>query len=243
MAQGHVDAAYVALAEAVRLQPRHVDALFFLSTLAKVMARQQYDRLYRIAPDSARVHQVMGESYVSQGDLPQAEAEYKTAIRMNPRLLAPLVGLADLKRENGAFQEAMPYYARALEANPSSFDANYGMGVCLVYLRRTEEALPYFRSALAVEQSSAVARFALGDALFKLGRLEPASKELREATRLEPAMRQGYVLLARVYQKLGRGNDAERAFARARELNDAAMDRSRASFANGTLLPRPRSPE
>jgi tetratricopeptide (TPR) repeat protein len=160
MAQGHVDAAYVALAEAVRLQPRHVDALFFLSTLAKVMARQQYDRLYRIAPDSARVHQVMGESYVSQGDLPQAEAEYKTAIRMNPRLLAPLVGLADLKRENGAFQEAMPYYARALEANPSSFDANYGMGVCLVYLRRTEEALPYFRSALAVEESSAVARFA-----------------------------------------------------------------------------------
>jgi tetratricopeptide (TPR) repeat protein len=218
MAQGKHESAYQTLMKASRLDPGNLDTLYYLAQVCRLLSQAEFQALYEMAPDSARVHQLLAESFRAQADVPKAIEEYEAALRANPQSVEVLDALGDLKRSQFKFEEALSYYARALEIQPRDYDSAYGTGACYLYLQQPERAIKPLRNAVAVDPKSAVARLALGDAQLRAGNAPEAITELQAAVALEPRMRQAYTLLARAYRKLGRNEEADQALKRSNEL-------------------------
>jgi tetratricopeptide (TPR) repeat protein len=223
-ALGRFDAAYEGFREALRIDPRSADALYYLGITAGVLAQGEYERLFALAPGSSRAHQLLGESYEAQSRTAEAEAEYKTALAANPKSVELLLALGDLTRRNAEYDEAVAYYSRAAAMAPGSYDVLYGLGASHAHRQEHTQAIEYLREALRREPTSASAHFALGSSLLQTSQTLAAVVELEAAAAQEPRMRQAYYLLGRAYTALERPQAAAAAFARFRELVKKGLD-------------------
>jgi tetratricopeptide (TPR) repeat protein len=219
MTQGDFPAAYRELVRVLQLEPRNVDGLYYLAKLAGILSQIEFRELYSLAPDSARVHQLLGESYQAQEDLPKAEEEFVQALAANPRSPRVLVALGDVKRLQSLCDEAIGFYTRAVAIEPGDYDGNYGLGACYLHQSKAQTAIGWFRRAAVSEPGSAAARLALGIAYMRTGKLAEAVTELKAAAALEPESRQAYVLMGQAYHSLNQPREAEQSFRKARELS------------------------
>jgi predicted Zn-dependent protease len=218
--------AYELLRRALAVNSRDVDVLYYLGIVTSQMAMRELDRLYGLAPEGARVHQLMAESLKLQDKLAEAAAEYELALRASPDLLEALIGLGEIRREESKCDEAVAAYQRAQAVRPT-YEAAYGLGVCFAIQNQHAQAIDEFRAALKREPRSAAARFALGSSLLHVGDTAAAIRELERAVALEPRMRQGYYLLGRAYGALGLRAQSQQAFAKADELAQAESSGAR----------------
>jgi tetratricopeptide (TPR) repeat protein len=240
LARNEPEASYDLLQQALGAHPRNADVLYFLGIVSSRLATREFDRLYALAPDSARVHQLMAKSLKLQDKLAEAADEYELALRANPNLLEAVLELADLRREESKCDEAAVLYQRA-QTMKSTYDGAYGLGVCLAMQNEQTRAVEQFRSALKLDPQSAVAHFGLGGSLLQLGDVAPAVRALERAVALEPRMRQAYYLLGRAYSVIGSPERSRKAFARADEL--ARAERAGDEKALGLHPPRRRLPD
>lgn len=241
LAQGKFQAAYDELRKALRVDPNHIEALYYLGLLTSALAQNEFQQLYALAPNSDRVHQLLAESFKAQDNTSEAETEYFAALQANPRSLEALVALGELKREQSKFDEAITYYAQAEQIGPLDYDIVYGLGACHTYKQDHQKALAYFRQAVRFDANSGAAHFALGNALFQLGQTAEAISELKSAVALEPKLRQAYFLLGRAQQKLGNKLEAQAAFKKVDELSQTELDEAKRK--QGTLPATPPKPK
>lgn len=220
---GKAPQAFEALRQALRINPSDTDALYFLGHISTVLSQTEYQRLFAMAPKSARVHQLLAESYRAQENLSKAEEEYQAALLADPNLVEVLNVLGDMKRYEFKFEESISYYTRATKAQPRDYDSAYGLGACQLYLQKPELAVEHFHRALSINPRSSAARLALGDALLRLKRVESAAKELESALQIDPKMRQAYTLLGKAYQQMGQTAKAKEAFAVSQKLIQEEM--------------------
>jgi len=217
--QGKLEPAFYELQKILTADPHNTDALFYLSLVAKAISQEEYQRLYALAPDSGRVHQLMGESALATENATQAEAEFLQALKTKPDSVEVLTELADLKRSQSKFEEAVEYYVQAEHLGPLTFDVAYGLGTCYTFKQGQAKAILYFRKAVTLDRTSAPGHFGLGDALFQDGQFEESVPEFKAAIVLEPRMEQAYFLLGRAYQKLNRRDQANKLFEQLSKLN------------------------
>jgi predicted Zn-dependent protease len=217
-------AALAELHEALRLDPRNQDALYYLSKLTAVLSQQEFLALAEMAPDSARVHQIRAEGLAAKGDHAGAEREYIEALNKRPGTVSIMNALGDLNRHNLQYTEALTWYQQVLEKEPDDYDALYGSGACYLLSRRPGEALPMFRRALKADPSSLAAKMALGETLLVTGAGNDAIALLEVAAKADPELQRLQYLLARAYQSVGRAADAQRAFQRYRQLSHSKAD-------------------
>jgi tetratricopeptide (TPR) repeat protein len=217
MERGDMEEAYNQLLRARRHAPDSPDVLYYLGIVSADLARSAFDALYKVAPDSARVHQLMAESLEAQDKGAEAIAEYEAALRVDPHLLDALLGLGKLKRIRLACDEAIPLYERA-EAIRATFDGAFGLGACFAVQQDQEQAIARYRQALAHDQHAAVAWEGLGTALTRAGRPTEGIAALQRAIALEPGLGEAYYSLGLAYRKAGDEERANGAFEKAREL-------------------------
>ena len=91
MERGDSERAYMELVRAQRHAPDDQDVLYYLAIVSGDLARATFDALYKLAPDSARVHQLMGESFEAQDLKAEAETEYEAALRTDANLVDALL--------------------------------------------------------------------------------------------------------------------------------------------------------
>jgi predicted Zn-dependent protease len=224
IAQGNYSSAYEELQGALRTDPRNIDALYYLGRVCDLLSQAQYRRLFAMAPDSMRVHQLLAQSYELQENTAKAEEEYLAALKANPQSVEILDALGDLKRHQYKLDEAVSYYSRAGEIAPGDYDSAYGLGACCLIQHDPQRAIEHFRRAVSADPSSVAARFALGDALLRANQPAAAVTELKAAAALEPKMRQAYTLLARAYTRLGQSREAEEALKKEQGLGRGEIE-------------------
>ena len=240
LAQGRALQAFEELRRALESDPRSIDALYYLSIVSRELSQSAYQRLFSVAPDSFRVHQLLAEAALSANNPTEAEKEFKKALELNPQSVEVSTELAELKRSQSKFDEAIAYYFQAERNAPLSYDVAYGLGACYTYKQEYPQAVQWLRKAAALAPDSAAGRFALGNALFQDGQFEEAIPELNEALRLEPRMKQAYFLLGRAFSKLGRSEEAKAAIKKLDELNRSEVP-GQANGPAGEARPRPES--
>lgn len=211
------DAAYRAASGAARAFPADPDVLYYLGLVTRRLASDEFQRLARVAPDSARVHQLQAEMFEAQERRADAEHEYALALQAKPDLLDALLGLAKLKRIRLACEDAIALYERA-EAVQPTFDAAYGLGVCTSYLQDDEQAVKRFEQAVRRSPSSAVAWGGLGTSLVRIKRVAEGISKLQRAITLEPRMAEAHYALGMAYRASGDAARARDAFQKAEQL-------------------------
>ncbi len=240
MAEGAHEAAFKSLREALRRDPHNIDTLYYLGLVSAALAGVEFQELMAMAPESARAHQFLAESYVGEGNTSKAVEEYQAALILQPRSVEILVALAEVERSRSRFDEALAYYSRAHEIDRNDYTTNYGIG--LVHLRRgePEKAIDYFRRAATLEPAAAIPHMALGMALFRSGDPVGAISELKTATALDPNLRQAYTYLAQAFYVTGRSAEAQQMLQMANQLaaEESKADQRRLSeAAPGSGLP------
>lgn len=223
LAQGNFPAAMGQLRRVLASDPRNIDALYYLSLAARELSQREYQRLFVLAPNSDRVHQLLGEAALAAENRSEAETEFQNALKANPRSIEAATELAELKRSQSKFDEALAYYEQAEKIGPLNYEIAYGLGACYTYTQNYPQAIEWLRKAVGLAPDSAAGRFALGNALFQSAQFEAAIPELKTSLRLEPRLKQAYFLLGRAYSKLGRQEDAQTAFKKLDELNRSEL--------------------
>ena len=219
LAQGKFQQTFEELKTILAFEPRNLDALYYLSVVSREMSEREYQRLFSLAPDSARVHQLLAEAALAAENSSEAEKEFQKALEAGSHSGEVATELAELKRSQSKFDEAIHYYRQAEKSTPLNYDIAYGLGACYTYKQEYAEAIEWLQKAVALAPNSAAGRFALGNALFQNGQVEAAIPELNHALQIEPRMKQAYFLLGRAYSRLGHQEQAEAAIRKLEELN------------------------
>jgi tetratricopeptide (TPR) repeat protein len=236
-AQAEFPQAFEDLQKALASDPKNVDALYYLALTARELSQRESQRLFALAPDSDLVHRLLGEAAVTADNKSEAEEEFQKALKLNPRSIPVLTELAELKRSQLKFDEAIAYYTQAAQFDPSNYDIAHGMGVCYTYTQDFPRAIEWLRKAVALDPDSVGSRFALGKAMFQNGQFEAAIPELKASLRLMPGLWEAYFLLGRAYTKLGRPEEAKAAIQKFNELNRADLQGAKAKL-DGAAVPK-----
>src|SRR5216684_2544465 len=118
LAQGKFQQAFDGLQRVLASDPNNMDALYYLSLIARELSHREYERLFSIAPDSDRVHQLLGEAALAAENSGEAEEEFQKALKANPRSIEVATELGELKRSQSKFDEAIDYYTQAGQIGP-----------------------------------------------------------------------------------------------------------------------------
>jgi len=230
LAQGNIREAFDQLRRALAADPHNIDALYYLSMTARQMSQEEYQRLFALAPESDRTHQLLAEAALAAENSSEAEREFKNALNANPNSSEVLTQLAELKRSQSKFDEAVEYYLKAEHVGALNYDIAYGLGACYTYKQEYSKATEWLRKAVNLAPDSAAGQFALGNVLFQSGQYEAAIPELKTSLQLQPRMKQAYFLLGRAYAKLGRQAEAQAAFSKLDELSRSSGEAKKSSF-------------
>lgn len=219
LAQGKFHEAFVELQKALASDPKNIDALYYLSLMSRELSAREYQRLFSLSPDSARLHQLLAEAALAAANPTEAEEEFQKALKANPQSGEVSMELAELKRSQSKFDEAISYYMQAEKNGTLNYDIAYGLGACYTYKQEYARAIDWLRKAVDLAPDSVAGRFAFGNALFQDGQFAAALPELNFAVKAEPRMKQAYFLLGRAYSKLGRQAEANAAIKKLDELD------------------------
>ncbi len=176
--------------EAVRIHANYPEAL---ANLALCRERQgQADEaigLYQRAlqgRDSAVLHFNLGNLLAKQGKLPEAEAEYLAALKLQSEFADAWFNLGNVHARQGREEEAKKDFATALRLKPGNAGAYLTLGASLAGEKKFDEAIVEFKNALRVDPNNADAHFNLASALQAKGDFPGATVEFKETCRLRP---------------------------------------------------------
>jgi predicted CXXCH cytochrome family protein len=151
----------------------------------------------------------------------EAEAQYLTALRLDPVFVPALVNLADLDRQRGKDQDGADLLREAIALEPNNADARHSLGLALVRQKNYAEALAELRKANELAPDNARYAYVYAIALNSTG-VRGRAVELLELThRRHPTDRDVLAALVSIARETG---DWATALRRAREL--AALDPS-----------------
>jgi tetratricopeptide (TPR) repeat protein len=115
-------------------------------------------------PHSAWLHLLLGEVYEQRNDSPHAEAEYKEAASLDPRLPIVHYQLGRIDFNLADYSDAAEEFQREIALDPSFGDAYLYSGVALRRLGKDDAALPYLAQAVAREPNNVLGYTALAAA-------------------------------------------------------------------------------
>jgi Flp pilus assembly protein TadD len=163
----------------------------------------------KAAPDFHQAHNALATFYQKAGRFQDAEKEYNTAQRLEPRSIEPLVNL-------GSLYIQIAEQAQAKRDNPT-------FGAAL------DEAVRALNLAIRVDPESAKAYYFLGTTYYTGGQFMKAEEHLIHALQLEKGMGSAELVLANVYIKQQKWAQAVEYLDAYLRDNPKAADRSQVS--------------
>jgi len=159
--QGKREEAVANYNKALELDPRCASAHFNLAVALLrgeklEEAAAHYKAALEVKPN-AETYNGLGFVLSRQGRIDAAIAQFREAIRANPKYTAAYNNLAENLVKLGKLEEALSYYGTSLTQEPSAVVHNT-LGVVLMRLGRTDEAAEHFRKAIAMKPEYAEAR-------------------------------------------------------------------------------------
>jgi predicted CXXCH cytochrome family protein len=145
----------------------------------------------------------------------EAEAQYQTALRLDPNFVPALVNLADLDRMRGLNEQGADLLRKAMAIEPSNADIKHSLGLALVRQKNYSEALPLLREASELAPGNARYAYVYAIAINSTGAHGQALNLLETAHKRHPSDRDVLLALVSISRDAG---DLAGALAHAREL-------------------------
>jgi tetratricopeptide (TPR) repeat protein len=129
----------------------------------------------------------LAQTHATQGNLTQAESEYKLAIEDEPSYWEWHSNLASLYSEQSRWPEAEAEYARAYLLDPKDTGSLSNLGAAMLQEHKWADAMKVYRQAIKLEPSNALHHDNLGTTLYSAGQRPEAVREYQQAVKLDPA--------------------------------------------------------
>jgi tetratricopeptide (TPR) repeat protein len=189
------------------LTPEQQTAL--VKAIAELVAAEKVDA------DRPETHLNLGLLDLRRRELPKAENEYRTALRLDPNFVPALVNLADLYRARGLDEDEAELLKKAMTIEPDNAEVRYALGLYLVRKHDYAGALDLLRRAHELMPDNARYTYVYAVALSSSGLAEEALSLLEEAHQQHPADRNILTALVSIARDHG---DFAAALRHAREL-------------------------
>lgn len=177
--QGQLDEAEPLYRQALRANPRHIDALHFLGVLNSQRGR-----------------------HLEAADL------IRRALEQDPRYADAWNNLGNVVAAMDRWDEAAAAYQHAVELAPDNISAHFNRGVMLLRADRNAEAAAAFRQTIALAPEQVEAHFNLGKALAAQGQLDAAIAAYQDVIRLQPTHAMAYRSRSILLYRLERSDEA-----------------------------------
>jgi tetratricopeptide (TPR) repeat protein len=176
-AAGGLADAHYALGFELDLEGKHAEAVAHLT---------EYVRRVPDDMNVIRAHALLGRALMTLGRRPEAEAAFRQVLRMQPRNMDAIGGLADTLVAERRFDEAIETYRSYIGLAPDHPVPHFNMGLALRQAGKIEEAALAFAAAVNLAPGEAAFQVNLASALEALGRTDEALSHYRTAIRLQP---------------------------------------------------------
>ncbi len=204
---GQLPEAVANLQAALAARPNDPDLLYYLGRASGLLSKQSIDTLLAAYPDSPRAHQAMGENYFVLRNMPDAEKEYRDALRLRPDI--PEVHLELGEVYAGAFQwpKAEEEFRAQVKLQPGNAEAFYRLGAALLEQGKVHEARTELARADKLMPDMPETLYSLGKAASMEGDAAAAEKEWTKLLSIEKESSlaaQAHFGLASLYRKQGK---------------------------------------
>ena len=212
-AAGDLDKAAATVSALRTRYPTDIEVLYASYRTYSDLASESMLSLSLVAPQSARMHQLMAHELERHGDNEAAIKNYREALKLDPRLPGLHFELAELLSGSSGIterQEAEGEYKAALSVNQLDERAEFRLGDILSQRGDTQEAYAHYSRAVQLQPSDAEANTGLAKVLMLLNQPDKAQPLLERALQLDPTSAAAHFRLATLYRQAGRSSDAKR---------------------------------
>lgn len=186
LAEEHPEKAVASLERAHALDPGDVDILYHRGRAYFLLANASYAEMFRLNPDSVRVHQALGEAYAESYRSASAISELEIAARMAPRQPGLHEELGDQYWVAGRLKDAAAAYRKELVNDPYAETAKYKLGSLLVADGDAVEGVALLGQVVKEDASLQDAHYYLGKGLMAEGRNTEAAEHFEQAIASAP---------------------------------------------------------
>lgn len=204
-----------------RLEPTDVDILYTAHRIYSELSDETTLSLAMLAPDSARMRQLMAHELARQAKDDAAIANYRAALKTDPQRADLHYELAEMlytQSSPGAQAEAEKEYKAALAGNPFDEKSECRLGDIALRRSDTKAAAAHYARALEMQPDDAGANLGMAKVLMSMHQPEKAEPRLARAEQLEPFDPGTHYRLGVVYRELGRTEDSRRELAEFEKL-------------------------
>ena len=204
-----------------QLEPADSDILYASYRIYSELTNESILSLTMVAPDSARMHQLMAHELARQAKDDSAIANYREALKLEPQRADVHYELAEMlfTQSSPASQaEAEKEYKAALADNPLDEKSVCRLGDIAVHRSDLKTASEFYSRALSMESSDPGANLGMAKVLMGQHEMQKAVPYLERAAELEPFNASTHYRLAVVYRDLGRTDDSRREMANFEKL-------------------------
>jgi tetratricopeptide (TPR) repeat protein len=156
---------------------------------AFVTAYQELVAGEMIDADRPETHLNLGLIKMRRSQIDDAEAEYRTALRLDPKFVPAMANLADLYRARGNDKEGVELLRAAISIEPNNAAVKHSLGLLFVRQRNYAEALPLFREAAELAPENARYAYVYAVALNSAGSAAEAITILERTHKQHPTDR------------------------------------------------------
>lgn len=209
---GGLPEAVANLRQALAKRPNDPDLLYYLGRASGLLSKQSIDTLLAAYPDSARAHQALAENYFVLRQMPQAEKEYKEALRLRPELPGLHLELGQVYANSARWPEAEDEFRAETKLQPGSAEAAYRLGSALLQQGKVREARGELERSNGLKPEMPETLYSLGKAASLDGDAAAAEKAWTKVVELEKETSlaaQAHFGLARLYRKQGKTERAQ----------------------------------
>jgi len=160
-------------------------------------------------PANPRAHLNLGIALASAGRLPEAIAQYESALRLEPDRAEAQLTLGNALVNMGRLPEAIAHFEEAVRLKPDYTGAHLNLGDALANAGRIPEAISQFDEAVRLQPDLAAGvHVDLGNAFANMGRQSDAIGQYEEALRLQPDLAAAHLDLGIALAITGRLSEA-----------------------------------
>jgi tetratricopeptide (TPR) repeat protein len=210
---GQYQEAVANLSDALVKRPNDPDLLYYLGRAGGLLSKRAIDTLLSVYPDSARAHQAMGENYFVLRQMPQAEQEYREALRQRPDIPGLQLELGLVYAGAAQWSKAEEAFRAEVKRQPASAEAAYRLGDALLKQGKVREARSELERADKLQPGMPETLYSLGKAASLDGDLALAEKSWTRVIALEKETSlaaQAHFGLAALYRKQGKTAEWQR---------------------------------
>ena len=167
------------------------------------LAIEQYESIVKIEPNNIDNHLRLGQLYILNKDLLKAEAEFKGAVKIDPRSEEAVTNLAYLYNEEGDSKRA----AETLSAVPEGARTTKmfsALGYTYEQQKDYKKAISAYRQAIDQDKDNLDAMRGLAQNLASDNQMEAAVAEYNAIQEADPQDAQAALRIAEIYRRMGK---------------------------------------